>query len=353
MKTKTNPGTSGLKRIFFLLAAALLTAAPGFLMATNRGLVSKGVPGGGYIDAIVVTSVAGIIEPDLMPGDVISNLELQQFNTGNYVSFEMDPNGMPYDIQFLAQGTVVTGSQNGNIIIGANQAYLVQSTGSISGNISVNGGVLVVMGGSVNGNISIGSNSAIICRDNATVSGGSFKITGGGANSSLMIGGSAVNGQFSSTGLSYLKLAGNMQNGNVKSQGDGMVTITGNTINGNLTVSGVTGSSCIADNIVTGSVSFPPNPCSPGQRIGYEGAARVMEIYPNPASQQVTINVENYDGSVKLQVVNVLGQRVFDKNIVLSGEETYTIDISSLAKGMYKIILLNGYDMGTGTMIKD
>ena len=79
----------------------------------------------------------------------------------------------------------------------------------------------------------------------------------------------------------------------------------------------------------------------------------ILEIFPNPAVQKIRIDVNNYDGSMQLQVVNVLGQQVITKSVVLNGEEIYSVDISSLTKGMYKVVLLNGSDIGTGTFVKE
>lgn len=77
-----------------------------------------------------------------------------------------------------------------------------------------------------------------------------------------------------------------------------------------------------------------------------------LEIFPNPATQQVAVNVEDYEGKVQLQVVNVLGQQVIIKAIELGGEQTYSFDISSLAPGIYKMILSNDSDFAIGTFVK-
>ncbi|HLG36437.1 MAG TPA: T9SS type A sorting domain-containing protein, partial [Bacteroidia bacterium] len=76
-------------------------------------------------------------------------------------------------------------------------------------------------------------------------------------------------------------------------------------------------------------------------------------VYPNPASNQVSVYVEDYNGSVQLQVVNALGQQVFNKTVELNGEEIYSLDVSALATGMYKVILINHSDLSTGTFIKE
>lgn len=142
-----------------------------------------------------------------------------------------------------------------------------------------------------------------------------------------------------------------MQNGNVKSQNDGMVTITGNTINGNLTVSGVTGSLCVSDNTATGSVSYPPNPCSPGQRLGNEGAAGGMEIYPNPAGNQLSVIGERLSVKTNIEIYDALGRKVYSKPT--TDNQPLTIDVSSLAKGIYKVVLINDSDLSTGTFVKE
>ena len=81
--------------------------------------------------------------------------------------------------------------------------------------------------------------------------------------------------------------------------------------------------------------------------------AGTLKLFPNPATQEVTVNVSSYQGKVQLQIVNVLGQQVFNKSVELKGEHTYSINVSPLVKGMYKVILIKGSDLSTGTFVKE
>ena len=78
-----------------------------------------------------------------------------------------------------------------------------------------------------------------------------------------------------------------------------------------------------------------------------------LSVYPNPATDRATLDVSSYEGKTQLQVVNALGQQVFNKSITLNGEEIYSIDVASFAKGIYKVILINDADVSTGTLIKE
>jgi hypothetical protein len=78
-----------------------------------------------------------------------------------------------------------------------------------------------------------------------------------------------------------------------------------------------------------------------------------ITIYPNPTSGKININAEEYEGKVQLQIVNSLGQQVINNEIILSGEKIISMDVSALASGIYKVVLLSGSGMSTGTMVKE
>ena len=161
--------------------------------------------------------------------------------------------------------TVITGNTSGNISIGTDQSYIVQNTGQITGNVSVNGGVLLVNGGKASGNVSIADNSTIICTTGSSVGGGTFDVSGTGSNASVAFSGVTVNGKFSTSGIAFVNLGGNNFNGNVSSDKDQYVTIKGNTVGGsnkNLTVSNVVNECNISGNTVSGTTTIDPK-CQP------------------------------------------------------------------------------------------
>ena len=77
-----------------------------------------------------------------------------------------------------------------------------------------------------------------------------------------------------------------------------------------------------------------------------------LSIFPNPASQQIFVDVTSYYGAARFQVINVLGQQTFGEAVDLDGLETYTLDISSFAPGIYKLILANDSNFAVGTFVK-
>ena len=179
-------------KIMAVIAVTVIMAGSscyGQTISSQKGLTSGlfaigGLPGG------EIVNIHSIINPGppsldvINPGDIIRFTEtINNITVGALVSFDVvaalnDPDHplgiKAVNIVMISQGQVITGSLGGNISIGTDQAYLVKSTGTVSGNVNINGGTLVVIGGKAAGNISLGSNSTIICKDNATVSGGSF-----------------------------------------------------------------------------------------------------------------------------------------------------------------------------------
>ncbi len=162
-----------------------------------------------------------------------------------------------------ASPTIITGNESG-VTVGVNEVCFVKSTGKIAGNVSVNGGVLVVQGGNANGNVSIGPDSTIIGNTGATIGGGSFEVTGGGKNASVAFKNCTINGKFSTTGITYVDLGNNNFNGSVTSKSDEYVVVEGNSINlgKDLSVTLVVVDCKISGNTVTGTTTLDPK-CQP------------------------------------------------------------------------------------------
>ena len=67
----------------------------------------------------------------------------------------------------------------------------------------------------------------------------------------------------------------------------------------------------------------------------------------------LTLSTTNgLEGLPELQVVNMLGQAVIPKTIVLKGGHAHNINITGLSEGVYKVILINREGLFTGTFIK-
>ena len=68
-----------------------------------------------------------------------------------------------------------------------------------------------------------------------------------------------------------------------------------------------------------------------------------FKIYPNPAGEQLTINAENLNGTYRVTLFNLIGEKVLESNIKYSGSEVNKlVDIRSLQPGMYLITISSG-----------
>jgi len=231
-----------------------------------RGIIVS-MGGGGVPPKLTVTDFDPSQKAYYVPGHEVECDSQIPLKVGFLAEGVIDPNN-PKVIRIVkvldSSPTVITGSQGGNITIGADKAYLVQSTGQLTGNVNVNGGVLLVDGGKATGNVSIDSNSTIIAVNGATIGGGSFEVTGSGTNAVVVFSNSNINGKFSTTGITFVKLGTNDFNGNVDSSKDHYVDIRDNNINNgkNLTVSLVVVECKISNNNVSGSTTLDPK-CQP------------------------------------------------------------------------------------------
>jgi len=68
------------------------------------------------------------------------------------------------------------------------------------------------------------------------------------------------------------------------------------------------------------------------EMLGNEDNIAIYSLYPNPAQDQLNVNIRNLDASKGIQIYNSNGALVRSIN---TGEEINTIDVSSLEKGMY------------------
>lgn len=78
-----------------------------------------------------------------------------------------------------------------------------------------------------------------------------------------------------------------------------------------------------------------------------------LSLFPNPSVQQVFIDVSAFNGNVQLSVINMLGQRTMNEVLNLDGMTIYTLDISSFAPGIYKLILTEDFNFAVGTFVKE
>jgi hypothetical protein len=74
--------------------------------------------------------------------------------------------------------------------------------------------------------------------------------------------------------------------------------------------------------------------------IKEHSALSLTELFPNPATQFVTISNEVITGNVNLQVFDVAGKRILQQNWTVSGSN-HKIDITQLPKGVYSFLISN------------
>lgn len=76
-----------------------------------------------------------------------------------------------------------------------------------------------------------------------------------------------------------------------------------------------------------------------GQPSGIEDLEEVsMNVYPNPATDRVNLQLEEFNGQYTVQVFNALGMEVLNTTAV---NATQTLDISTLSTGQYMVRVFN------------
>ena len=67
-------------------------------------------------------------------------------------------------------------------------------------------------------------------------------------------------------------------------------------------------------------------------------STQTIKVYPNPASDNITIDAGELRGDYNLKIFNTVGQAITESNGVLNGQ-TLNADVSDYATGMYVIQL--------------
>ena len=79
-----------------------------------------------------------------------------------------------------------------------------------------------------------------------------------------------------------------------------------------------------------------------------------MDIYPNPASNQVTIDLAaNSNLELNIRLVNLLGKEVISvyNGNVKQGNQEFTVNTSSLEAGVYFVTIDNGTSSKTEKLV--
>jgi hypothetical protein len=105
------------------------------------------------------------------------------------------------------------------------------------------------------------------------------------------------------------------------------------------------GNSTLIDN-----VNILPTPATDASENSFE---ILLNIFPNPASDYLNLVGNFSSGETKIELVNVLGEKVLTENIVLNagGRVSHRLDISKLVAGIYNIIITSQNKMSEKKII--
>ena len=82
-----------------------------------------------------------------------------------------------------------------------------------------------------------------------------------------------------------------------------------------------------------------------------EDGMGTLGIYPNPATEKVTVALPDHSSGYSVALFDLNGNRVLTRNIT-GGEAEYTLNIKTLAAGTYILSLFNDNHVYTGKIIK-
>ena len=84
-----------------------------------------------------------------------------------------------------------------------------------------------------------------------------------------------------------------------------------------------------------------------------ETADKAIEVYPNPAGEQIHVKAIGLEGEVTIRIIDVLGRVMLENNVVASGSFEAVINTSTLRSGLYDIqVINNGTTQNTHLLIK-
>ena len=99
---------------------------------------------------------------------------------------------------------------------------------------------------------------------------------------------------------------------------------------------------CGTDSIVKNDLIF----CSGGPNVFIEENNSIINIYPNPTKENITININNFSGKIRTEVYDIIGNRLQITN------ET-TISLIEYSRGIYLLKVAYGDKTREVKVIKD
>ena len=119
------------------------------------------------------------------------------------------------------------------------------------------------------------------------------------------------------------------------------LTITDNQLNCTSTFCDTVGMDSLGNLKAAGFGLEVRNPISVG--IEEESNLESLSVFPNPAVNQISVDLRNVSESIEISILDISGKEVISRNRTNSGAINQ-IDISSLNSGFYFMILNNGID---------
>ena len=76
-----------------------------------------------------------------------------------------------------------------------------------------------------------------------------------------------------------------------------------------------------------------------------EMAAMEIQLYPNPVRDMATFTVTGYEGAISYTVVDLSGREMTFETVAVASESVHTVDVSTLAPGVYVLRITTGTEV--------
>jgi hypothetical protein len=88
--------------------------------------------------------------------------------------------------------------------------------------------------------------------------------------------------------------------------------------------------------------------------VGIEELASAygIQVYPNPAAEQIQIQANSDFQPTQLTITDITGRQVYSQKLVMNGGAPATINVSALAAGTYHLTLSDGKTSVASEIIK-
>ena len=76
-----------------------------------------------------------------------------------------------------------------------------------------------------------------------------------------------------------------------------------------------------------------------------------LQVYPNPAHDQVSVTLPSNSDTYRIKVFNILGSLVYDEETVKNSKEKVTINLANRPKGVYFLKVESGNETATRKIV--